>query len=105
MEVASHSMTHPDLRKLDDEALESELSRSRTEIESVTGVTCRTFAYPFGLFDDRVKRAAEGAGYEAALDWLPGSWDRYAVPRLPGPPRNGARRLALKMLGLRKPGR
>jgi len=105
MEVASHSMSHPDLRKLDDETLETELARSRAEIETVTGGPCRTFAYPYGLFDDRVKSAAQAAGYEAALDWLPGGWDRYAVPRLPGPPRNGPGRLALKMMGLRKPGR
>jgi peptidoglycan/xylan/chitin deacetylase (PgdA/CDA1 family) len=105
MEVASHSMTHPDLRGLDTAALGSELSRSKIEIETITERPCRTFAYPYGLFDERVKRATQAAGYEAALDWLPGRWDRYAVPRLPGPPRNGAGRLALKMLGLRKPGR
>ena len=105
MEVASHSMTHPDLRKLDDESLESELQRSKSEIEAITEEPCRTFAYPFGLYDERVKRAAQDAGYEAALDWLPGPWDPYAVPRMPGPPRNGARRLALKLMGLRKPGR
>ena len=105
MEVASHSMTHPDLRGLDTAALGSELSRSKIEIEAITERPCRTFAYPYGFFDDRVKRATEAAGYECALDWLPGRWDRYAVPRLPGPPRNGAGRLVLKMLGLRKPGR
>jgi peptidoglycan/xylan/chitin deacetylase (PgdA/CDA1 family) len=105
MEVASHSMTHPDLRKLEDAALATELTESKVAIEEVTGGPCRTFAYPYGLFDDRVKRATEAAGYEMALDWLPGTWQRYAVPRLPGPPRHGAGRLALKMLGLRKPGR
>jgi peptidoglycan/xylan/chitin deacetylase (PgdA/CDA1 family) len=105
MEVASHSMTHPDLRKLDDATLGTELTRSKAEVEGLTGEPCRSFAYPYGLFDDRVRRATEAAGYEMALDWLPGTWERYAVPRLPGPPRHGAGRLALKMLGLRKPGR
>jgi hypothetical protein len=71
----------------------------------VTGRPCRTLAYPFGLFDDRVERAARAAGYELAWGWLPGSWRAAAAPRLPAPPRHGARRLAIKLLGIRRPGR
>lgn len=105
MELGAHSMTHPDLRALDDTALEYELAGSKAAVEEVTGRTCRTFAYPFGLMDDRVERAVAAAGYELAWGWLPGPWRPLAAPRLPAPPRNGARRLALKMLGLRRPGR
>ena len=105
MELGSHTMTHPDLRALDDEALHHELGRSRAEVEQVTGRPCRTLAYPFGLFDQRVERAAEAAGYELAWSWLPGPWRALAAPRLPAPPRHGARRLAIKLLGIRRPGR
>jgi peptidoglycan/xylan/chitin deacetylase (PgdA/CDA1 family) len=102
MELGSHTMTHPDLRKLDDRELGVELTRSKAEIEALTGAPCRTFAYPFGLFDERVERAVAAAGYELAFAWQPGPWRSLAAPRLPAPPRHGARRLALKMVGIRR---
>lgn len=105
MEIGAHSMTHPDLRKLDDDRLAWELEASKAAIEDATGVSCRTLAYPYGLYDRRVMEAARTAGFEVALDWLPGRWRALAVPRLPAPPHRGGLTLALKMLGLRRPGR
>jgi peptidoglycan/xylan/chitin deacetylase (PgdA/CDA1 family) len=98
MELGSHSVTHPDLRKLDDTELARELTESRASIERITGRPCRTMAYPYGFSDERVKAAAEAAGYELAWAWLPGPWDPLAAPRLPAPPRHGAGRLALKLV-------
>jgi peptidoglycan/xylan/chitin deacetylase (PgdA/CDA1 family) len=46
MEVGSHSMSHPDLRKIDDGELAAELSESKGAVERITGDPCRTFAYP-----------------------------------------------------------
>jgi peptidoglycan/xylan/chitin deacetylase (PgdA/CDA1 family) len=101
MELGSHSMSHPDLRKLDDETLAEELSASKAAIERLTARPCRTFAYPFGLFDERVERAVAAAGYELALGWQPGPWRALATPRLPAPARHGAIWLTLNMLGVR----
>lgn len=103
MEVGSHTMSHPDLRALDDDALREEVTASKAAVEELTQRPCRTLAYPFGLFDDRVERAAAAAGYEVALAWQPGGpWRQFAMPRMPGPPRHGAGRLALKLLGLHR---
>jgi peptidoglycan/xylan/chitin deacetylase (PgdA/CDA1 family) len=103
-ELGSHAMTHPDLRLLDDRRLDWELVEAKATLERVTGRPCRTLAYPFGLFDARVEAAARRAGYELAFGWLPGRWRRpSAAPRLPAPPRHGARRLALKVHGVRLP--
>jgi peptidoglycan/xylan/chitin deacetylase (PgdA/CDA1 family) len=102
MELGSHTMSHPDLRKLDDVRLADELARSKEAVEVLTGRRCRTFAYPFGLFDDRVERAVEKAGYELALTWQPGHWRRFATPRLPAPARHGALWLSLNLLGIRR---
>lgn len=104
MELGGHSMTHPDLRNLETGQLRAELSECKDAIEAIAGEPCRTFAYPFGLFEQREERAVAAAGYEMALAWLPGPWKPFATPRLPAPPRHGARRLALKMLGVRRPG-
>jgi peptidoglycan/xylan/chitin deacetylase (PgdA/CDA1 family) len=106
MEVAAHTLTHPDLRGLDDARLRAELREPREELEALTGAPVRTLAYPYGLSDERVRRAAREAGYALALGWLPGPWSPYDVPRLPGPPRHGAARLGVKLLlRVRRPGR
>jgi peptidoglycan/xylan/chitin deacetylase (PgdA/CDA1 family) len=102
MELGSHSLTHPDLRKLDEAALAFELIESKAAVERITGRPCRTFAYPYGLYDERVVQAVADAGYELAFGWLPGPWRPLEAPRLPAPPRHGARRLALKLAGLRR---
>ena len=104
MELGSHTMSHPDLRKLSDEDLASELEESKAAIEKITGGPCRTFAYPYGLYDDRVTEATAAAGYELAFGWLPGPWQPMAAPRMPAPPRHGAMRLALKLAGVRRRG-
>jgi peptidoglycan/xylan/chitin deacetylase (PgdA/CDA1 family) len=103
MELGSHSLSHPDLRKLDDAELARQLEESKAAVEQVVGGQCRTLAYPFGLYDDRVVAAAGAAGYELAFGWLPGPWRPLEAPRLPAPPRNGSLRLALKLLGVRRP--
>jgi peptidoglycan/xylan/chitin deacetylase (PgdA/CDA1 family) len=59
----SHSMTHPILTLLGDEALEREIQISRETIESMTGASCHLLAYPNGDHDDRVRAAARRAGY------------------------------------------
>jgi peptidoglycan/xylan/chitin deacetylase (PgdA/CDA1 family) len=102
MEVGSHSMSHPDLRQLDNGELAAELRDSKTALEGITGAPCRTFAYPYGLYDERVTQAVAEAGYELAFAWLPGEWRPLAAPRLPAPPRHGALRLSLKLLGIRR---
>jgi peptidoglycan/xylan/chitin deacetylase (PgdA/CDA1 family) len=105
MEVGSHTLSHRDLRRLDDSELEHELLESKRAVEGLTGEPCRTLAYPYGHYDERVVRAAADAGYALAFGWLPGPWKALEAPRLPAPPRHGARRLALKLAGIRRPGR
>jgi len=102
MELGSHTSSHPDLRGLDDAALAAELQASKAAIEALTGAPCRTHAYPYGLHDARVERAAADAGYELAFAWLPGPWRSFSAPRLPAPTRHGAGRLALKLAGVRR---
>jgi peptidoglycan/xylan/chitin deacetylase (PgdA/CDA1 family) len=89
-EVGSHTRTHPRLTELDDAALDAELRGSREEIEAQLGRPCRSLAYPYGVYDDRVVEAARLAGYRAAAGTLPGrlrppssslDWPRIVVNR------------------------
>jgi peptidoglycan/xylan/chitin deacetylase (PgdA/CDA1 family) len=64
-EIGSHTRTHPHLTRIDDDALRTELSASREDVERRFG-RCPTLAYPYGDHDERVVEAARAAGYAAA---------------------------------------
>lgn len=68
----SHSLTHPILSRLSDDALEREMQVSRATIESMTGTNCNLLAYPNGDHDDRVRAAAQRAGYRWAVTMVRG---------------------------------
>jgi peptidoglycan/xylan/chitin deacetylase (PgdA/CDA1 family) len=84
-EVGSHTRTHPHLTELGDGELREELGGSRGDCEEALGAPCRTLAYPYGDWDERVARAAADAGYEAACT-LP---SRLHVPAALSWPRVG----------------
>ena len=80
----SHTWSHPDLTTVDDAGLDRELGRSREALEDLLGRPVPTLAYPRGRHDERVRRAAERAGYELALSLPSGPehTSRLAVPRV-----------------------
>lgn len=85
--VASHSWSHPNLTKLDDTTLEQELTLPRRWLEDRFTNTLPFIAYPYGLFDERVRGYAAAAGYEAAFStrtaWVKRNpVDRLTLPRL-----------------------
>jgi peptidoglycan/xylan/chitin deacetylase (PgdA/CDA1 family) len=67
LRLGVHSATHRSLPTLDEGDLQLEVVESREVIARRTGVTPEFFAYPYGLWNDRVRRAVRGAGYRAAL--------------------------------------
>ncbi|WP_018549246.1 polysaccharide deacetylase family protein [Streptomyces sp. LaPpAH-108] len=67
VEIGGHSHSHPQLDQLDDSALEWELARSTDIVTGELGVRPRSFAYPYGYSDRRVRRAVRSAGYAQAL--------------------------------------
>jgi len=66
VEVASHGLSHVDLRKLPDATLPRELVRSREILADAVGQSVSGFAYPYGAHDDRVARLVHEAGYAYA---------------------------------------
>jgi peptidoglycan/xylan/chitin deacetylase (PgdA/CDA1 family) len=97
VEIGSHTVTHAKLWQLSDSEIGRELRESKASIEDHVGQRCRYLAYPYGLADGRVVRAAERAGYEAAFLLLNGRWDeRHALPRTDLYPPDRGLRLLLK---------
>jgi peptidoglycan/xylan/chitin deacetylase (PgdA/CDA1 family) len=73
-EIGSHSVSHESLRlkKGRKEAdhqiwVLGELKDSKDYLEKNLGITCTSFAYPFGIFDDSTSETALQVGYETLV--------------------------------------
>ena len=64
-EIASHTVSHPDLTGLSVEQMQTELTASRTAIEENVGQRCFSLAYPYCIHDGDVDILA-AQQYEAA---------------------------------------
>ncbi len=73
MEIEAHSVTHPDLTGLGDDALVAEVQGAREAIEAHLHAPVRYFCYPSGRYDQRTIAALQAAGYWAAVTTAGGS--------------------------------
>jgi peptidoglycan/xylan/chitin deacetylase (PgdA/CDA1 family) len=80
--IESHSLSHRHLPQLGDDELDRELGDAKAALEARLRRRCRFLAYPFGDHDERVRRAAERAGYEAAFAVEGRRGERFALPRV-----------------------
>jgi len=65
-EVDAHTITHPDLTKVDDRRLWDEVHGSRVDLRHMFHVPADFFCYPSGRYDAHVIDAVRRAGYLAA---------------------------------------
>ena len=84
-EIASHTVTHPDLPSTSDSQLTDELVESRKILEREFDTPVTNFCYPAGRYDDRVIAAVRKAGYRSATSTEPGlarPSDRWSLDRI-----------------------
>lgn len=98
-EIGSHTVTHPRLTDLGDDALAAELGESRERLEDELGQRCRSIAYPYGDVDARVVAVARAAGYDtgAALPKPPHGRRDLEEPRVGVWRGDGSLRFAVKV--------
>lgn len=81
----AHSLTHPNLTALDDEAAREEIAGSKGALEERLGRPVQAFSYPSGLYGDREARIVAEAGFRVAVSCEPGvndgATDRFALRR------------------------
>ena len=65
-EIDAHTITHPDLTKVDSQRLRQEVAGSRAIIRRQFGVPVDFFCYPSGRYDAHVIAAVRAAGYLGA---------------------------------------
>ncbi len=66
IEFGSHTLSHVNLSKINDEQLLIELQESKKEVEKITKKECEAFAYPYGKFDDKIVDFTKKVGYKNA---------------------------------------
>ena len=67
VEIGSHSVRHPRLDEVSGAQLAEEVTGSKLRLEEIIGREVRSFAYPHGAYDSRVRRAVMDAGYASAV--------------------------------------
>lgn len=65
-EIDAHSVTHPDLRRVNARRLTAEVAGSRRTLQQRFGVAADFFAYPYGRRDAAVEGAVRRAGFLGA---------------------------------------
>lgn len=87
-EIGSHTVNHPVLsKKLTYTELIRELKESGQIIEKHTGQFPDTISYPFGAYNEDVKKASIEAGYKLGVTVNPGTYDNshhdlFEIPRI-----------------------
>ena len=87
-EIGSHTVSHPVLSKrLSPPEILRELTDSALSIERNTGFFPTTISYPFGAYNEEVKKAALEAGYRMGVTVNPTTFrssrhDLFEVPRI-----------------------
>lgn len=66
IECGAHTMSHPELDTLDRTSARLEIADSKKLIEEKTGLHVRSFAYPHGYHDRKVRDFVARAGFESA---------------------------------------
>jgi peptidoglycan/xylan/chitin deacetylase (PgdA/CDA1 family) len=81
----AHTVTHPNLLRLDDVAAKREIVESKSELEERLGRPVESFCYPAGLFGQRERRLVAEAGFTSAVSCEPGintsATDKFALRR------------------------
>lgn len=87
IEIGSHTLHHANLPALLDEEKAHEVAHSKALIEKEYGIICKSFAYPFGFYDQSSVNLVQKHGYSSAVTTVPkyDAWkeeNRYEVPRV-----------------------
>ncbi|MFN3787424.1 MAG: polysaccharide deacetylase family protein [Sulfurihydrogenibium azorense] len=85
-EIGSHTITHPYLTKIPEKTAKAEIEDSKKILEDKLGVEIKTFCYPYGDYNERIKDLVADAGYKMAFTTQEGSYeeskDIYQIKRI-----------------------
>jgi peptidoglycan/xylan/chitin deacetylase (PgdA/CDA1 family) len=100
--IGSHSVSHPDFRRLDDARANEEFTASKQALERVSGREVRTFSFPHGAHTQRDLELARRCGYSRVYTIEPRQLtglDAFTMGRVRVEPCDWAIEFRLKVLG------
>jgi len=77
IEIASHTLNHPNLKETEEAQARVELQDSKKRLAEIIGRSVDDFAYPFGFFRDRDQKLCQEAGYLTCASTYPGTKQTY----------------------------
>jgi len=97
----AHTLTHPVLTNLDEQAARKEIVESRARLQELMGREISLFSFPYGAFNNHLIRLCREAGYERVFTTIPGPvWNReFVVGRTPVEPTDSKLEFRLKLFG------
>jgi len=75
IKIGSHTLTHPDLAKIQPEKIRAELIESKQKLESLLDVCIEDIALPHGSYNETVLIIAQEAGYKNIYTLIPQKTD------------------------------
>jgi peptidoglycan/xylan/chitin deacetylase (PgdA/CDA1 family) len=101
--IGSHSITHPNMLRLDQGSADYELRQSRDDLERVLGKPIELFSFPHGAFNNVLLDQARRAGYRRVFTIEPKSVEMkanaFAVGRVSVEPDDWLLEFRLKIAG------
>ena len=101
--VGSHSISHPFFPKLTIEDARKEISRSKTDLEQITGRPVEAFSFPYGAFTPQQVELARQAGYQRMYTTQPtlatGKMNGFVLGRIDVKPTDWVLEIFLKVHG------
>lgn len=101
--IGSHSVSHPDLRKLREAETDWELRQSKADLEAVLDRRVTLFSFPHGACNERITNLVKAAGYERAFTIQTAcaltTADEFVSGRVAADPDNSLLEFRLKLLG------
>ncbi len=103
MEIAAHTVSHPNLRRLNHAELRAELAMSKTKLEEIIEGPVVSLSYPYGLYNRQVTKIAREVGFKIAVttvhDFFLNREKLLECPRLPVYPNDSHNDLQAKLDG------
>lgn len=89
MEIASHTLSHPNLTDISEEVAKREICDSKTFLEDKLGIAIEGFCYPRGCQNETLANFVRQSGYRygctTTLGYATPDTHRFLLPRVPGP--------------------
>lgn len=77
IEIGSHAINHMSMVGLSSKLARHQIKNSKEIFEEMFGTEIKTFAYPYGAYDDAAIDVVKHARYTAAVSVIPGSLQSY----------------------------